>query len=345
MRRNRQAGQALYLTAMSLIVVVGLLGFGIDMGTLRYEKRLQQTAADAAAIAGANDLQYGGAAGVSIAAQNAASSNGFNGAGDGDVTDCGAGAAIGTVCVQVDSAGTTGGPLSGPHTGNPNYVEVLVAAVQPTYFMRIFGVRQETVTARAVATNVSSGPNTPCLLALNTSASALSINGTVNVSLCSIIANGEIQINGRVSGATSIGAGECGGTCANVITGISAMADPIASLPTPPANGCQPSGGLVGLLLNFCNGTVAAGVNLPLNDPSGLYIVSAASGLTLGAGATLYAPGETLYIPNGINFTPGANISVTAAAIIVGQPLNLGGNVTLTLGGGNSTVKNAVLVE
>ncbi|HEV2399008.1 MAG TPA: pilus assembly protein TadG-related protein, partial [Candidatus Sulfotelmatobacter sp.] len=55
-RGNRQAGQALYLTAMSLVVLTGFLGLGIDMGAMRYEKRLEQTAADAAAIAGASDL-------------------------------------------------------------------------------------------------------------------------------------------------------------------------------------------------------------------------------------------------------------------------------------------------
>src|ERR1700729_3550660 len=61
-------------------------------------------------------------------------------------------------------------PLSGPHSSGANaakYVEVLVAVVQPTYFMNIFGTSSEVITARAVATNLSGGRGrgwllTPC---------------------------------------------------------------------------------------------------------------------------------------------------------------------------------------
>ena len=59
---------------------------------------------------------------------------------------------MGTVCVQVNNP-----PLSGPHSSNAKYVEALVTVVQPTYFMKIFGVNSEAITARAVATNLSGG--------------------------------------------------------------------------------------------------------------------------------------------------------------------------------------------
>lgn len=335
-RGNRQAGQALYLTAVALVVLVGMLGMGIDMGAMRYEKRLQQTAADAAAIAGASDLQYDNGAGVISAAQTAAAANGFPDSG----SSCGTGAAVGTVCIQVDSAGTNGGPLTGPHAGNPNYVEVLVTAVHPTYFMRIFGTAKETVTARAVATNAGGGTNKSCLLSL----SAVVVNGTINANFCAIIVDGQLTINGsgRINNATSIAAGTCSGSCSGVVTGIAAVADPIASLSTPPTDGCS-SGGLLGLLLNFCQGTVGTGANLTLADPSGLYTISSAAGLTVGNNAMLSATGETIYSPNGISL--GANSSVTANAMVTG-PLTINANVTLNLGGsGNSPIKSAVLVE
>lgn len=338
MRRNRQAGQALYLTAISLVVLIGMLGFGIDLGVLRYQKRLQQTAADAAAIAGASDLQYDNGAGINSAAQAAAAANGFDSGGDSDVSDCnGPKAKVGTICVQVNNP-----PLSptDPHNDNTNYVEVLVEAVHPTYFARIFGKTKATVTARAVATNVGGGPNKNCLLSLST----VVVNGTINANFCSIIVNGELSIrgSGKIINATSIGAGECRGACSGVVTGIPAVADPLASLPTLPPDGC--SGGLLELLLNFCKGTVAPGVSLPpLNDPSGLYIISGAGELNVGSNATVDATGETLYSPNGV--TLGVSSFVTANAMIVG-PLNVGANVTLTLGGsGNSPIKSAVLVE
>lgn len=348
-RGNRQAGQALYLTAMSLVVLTGFLGLGIDMGAMRYEKRLEQTAADAAAIAGASDLQYDSVAGVSRAAMDAAATNGFQD-NDGGI-GCGSGAPVGTVCVQVNDP-----PSSGPHsTASPGqYVEVVVSAVHPTYFMRIFGVTKETVTARAVATDVGSGPNNPCLLALSASATALVVNGTINLTACNLIVNGNLQVNGTINKDSSSSievAGTCApaGACTGVVTGVPAIADPVANLSTPPADGCT-NGGLLGILnvLNFCNGTIATSVSLDLSqlsNPGGLYIISGASGLTLQPNATLDASGQTVYSPNGITLK--ANSSVTAAAaIIVDQPLTVDASVTLNLGGSaSSVIKNAVLVE
>ena len=59
LRRNKESGQALVFGVATLgILLIGMAGLGIDMGYLRYEKRLQQTAADHAAIAGAAELPY-----------------------------------------------------------------------------------------------------------------------------------------------------------------------------------------------------------------------------------------------------------------------------------------------
>src|ERR1035437_10488101 len=80
MTRKNQAGQALIAAATALsILLMGFAGLGIDMGYLRYEKRLQQTAADGAAIAGAAELLYG-ASGVPAAAKHDAAANGFTAA-------------------------------------------------------------------------------------------------------------------------------------------------------------------------------------------------------------------------------------------------------------------------
>ena len=52
MRRN-QAGQVLVTTALGLVMLLGFAGLAVDMGVMRYQRRLQQTAADGAGIAGA----------------------------------------------------------------------------------------------------------------------------------------------------------------------------------------------------------------------------------------------------------------------------------------------------
>ena len=77
MTRKHEAGQALIFAALGLGMLLGAAGLGVDMGVLRYEKRLQQTAADAAAIVGANNLAY--ASGVNAGAQNSATTNGCPG--------------------------------------------------------------------------------------------------------------------------------------------------------------------------------------------------------------------------------------------------------------------------
>ena len=57
LRRNKESGQALVLGVATLgILLIGIAGMGIDMGYLRYQKRLLQAAADSAAIAAASDL-------------------------------------------------------------------------------------------------------------------------------------------------------------------------------------------------------------------------------------------------------------------------------------------------
>src|SRR5947208_10449061 len=100
MKRRNQAGQVLIGTAAAMVVLLGFAGLAIDMGTLRYQKRLQQTAADAAAIAGASNLAAGG---VKAGGVSAASTNGFTDNG-GDVANCtNAGAAVGTICVQINN--------------------------------------------------------------------------------------------------------------------------------------------------------------------------------------------------------------------------------------------------
>src|SRR6202021_3022398 len=46
MKRKNEGGQALVFAAVGLVVIMGFAGLGIDMGMLRYQKRLPQTAAD-----------------------------------------------------------------------------------------------------------------------------------------------------------------------------------------------------------------------------------------------------------------------------------------------------------
>ena len=87
MKRNSESGQALVFTALALVVLIGFAGLAIDMGVLRYQKRILQSAADAAAIAGASNLASS-SGGVTTGAQNASATNGFTDTGGGQTSAC-----------------------------------------------------------------------------------------------------------------------------------------------------------------------------------------------------------------------------------------------------------------
>jgi hypothetical protein len=204
---KNEKGQALYLAAMAMLVLTGFIGLGIDMGVLRYERRVQQSAADAAAIAGASNLAFGGNAAAVAGALKASAQNGFADNTGGTLSCTGAGAAIGTVCVQVNNP-----PLSGPHSSGPNsssYVEVLVSSVQPNYFEQMLGFKQSTVTARGVAGNLAPSSGGACVYTLDpfidgiTIGIAINGNPTLDAPNCGVVDNGNFDTKGGAYGVTA----------------------------------------------------------------------------------------------------------------------------------------------
>ncbi len=130
--RNPESGQSLALVAVGMIALVGILGLAVDMGYLRYVHRQLQTAADAAAIAGAMDVTYGT---WNAAGRGAASENGFPNGGNTTVT-------------------ISNPPASGPYAGAnyPTYVQATITQTGvPTFFSKIFGVNNVSLSASSVA--------------------------------------------------------------------------------------------------------------------------------------------------------------------------------------------------
>lgn len=333
-RRNRQAGQALYIAAASLVVLMGFLGLGIDMGMLRYEKRLEQTAADAAAIAGASNLTYGT---YQTSALDAARSNGFGDTGTYCTSGCPNAGDVGYVTVTINNP-----PLSGPHqagtTNAPDYVEAIVSAVQPTYFMKVFGVTSETVTARAVATNWSgaAGTGNGCIYTLGTPTKKLTANSAgvgasgsviLNAPQCGIVDNGNLVANGGVNlsvNASSIGVGGtyngpsqencsanppigvCPAPCTDGTTcGMPYSGDPFANkYPVPPIGGCA------------SNGTCPA-FNAPSGQTTTFSPNTYVGGGTINNNATaVFSPG--VYVLDGGSYIINGGASVCAGGTITG---------------------------
>ena len=315
-------GQALVTVALALTVLLGFTGLAVDMGVLRYEKRLQQTAADAAAIAGASNLPFGG---VVSGGQNASAANGFTDNSGGLVSNCTSSAAVGTVCVQINNP-----PALGPHANVQGYVEALVAAVQPTYFMRIFGVSSQVVQARAVATNLG-GANGGCLYALGPPANSIegvNINGsaTLNAPTCGIVDNGDFNTKGNALNVNASTFGISGNwaksgpggtvTCTASATcpadNMPFAADPLSYLTPPPVGNpttFNPS--------NIIPGTYS-GISLngtgTYTFPSGTYVLDGPSGFSCTGTPTLTGTGVTFYFTNGATFNCTGNVTVQLSA-------------------------------
>src|ERR1700722_16513053 len=114
MKRRKEAGQTLTLVAFGMIVFLLAAGLAVDMGYLRYQKRLMQAAADGAALAAATDytLANAGAGGATTDAQYVATVNGFTNG-------------VNNTTVNVNPGA--------------NSVEVDIEEVYPTFFMTIAG--------------------------------------------------------------------------------------------------------------------------------------------------------------------------------------------------------------
>jgi Putative Flp pilus-assembly TadE/G-like len=350
MIRKKQSGQVMVSAALMLVVLLGFAGLGIDMGVLRYEKRLQQTAADGAAVAAATDLGF---TGYQTAGQNASAANGFtdNTSGGACVTPP-TNLAVGSVTVTLCNP-----PLTGPHSGNPNYVEAYVTVGQPTFFMKVLGVNSETLTARAVATNLSgstNGATTGCLYTLGPPSSSIegvNVNGnaTLYAPTCGIVDNGNYNAQGNalnitagnfgVSGSSNISGPGGNVTCTDGSTtcptyGAPAAGDPLSTLP-PPCSPCtggtaisiNGNGGFTGTGVTYANNvyTVSPGTyssisisgtgggNSVVFSP-GTYVIDGAGGLTIPGNATISGSGVTFYFTGAatINMTGTPTINLTA---------------------------------
>jgi hypothetical protein len=280
----------LVLAAVSITMLLGLVGLSTDVGMLWMIRREAQTAADAAAVAGSRALGQG--LSVSTAATQMTSVNGF--------TDGANGA---TVAVNNP-------PLSGAYSGNSNYVEAVVTQAADTYFLRALGYTTINVGAHAVAGAIN-GPS--CIYSLDPSgAGALSINGSGSISSgCGIAVNSSSSSALTATGSMTISATSVGvvgnysltgsgSITPTPITGIAASGDPLA-YETPPAVGActytnyklSGSGSATLTPGVYCGGISIHGSNI-VTFSAGTYALLG-GGLDVTGSPTLSGTGVTFY--------------------------------------------------
>jgi hypothetical protein len=132
--RKREDGQSLVLVALSLIVLLGMLGLAIDIGRGYAARRRMQNAADAGALAGAWLMAKGGTDSqiASVVHQYTQVENG-------------AGSYVANYLPGMQAVG--GGSVPANATG----VRVVASITIPTYFASLLGLNQISASSNAAA--------------------------------------------------------------------------------------------------------------------------------------------------------------------------------------------------
>jgi hypothetical protein len=318
-RRAAEAGQVLPLVALCLIALTGFAGIGVDVGYWEFRQQAQQSAADAAAIGGAQALVRAGC-GASSVAQSAAyydaSSNGFTNSVNA------------TIAVQNP-------PSAGPYAGNNCAVYVSISTTQASFFASLFGYGNGMpIATQAVA--MASSNTSDCIYLLSPNNWTSFNDATIDAPGCAIDINFSADFNGGTITSPFIGyAGgnpNWGGTSFPEASPMPMLpvADPCTEITgcayltaNPPAQtGCQTFNE------NGVASTIYAGCyqNLNLNAPTtmgpGTYVI--AGNMNLNSGYTLTGSGVTIYVPSGGNPPnfDGGTVTLTPPTPGPGQNLN-----------------------
>lgn len=190
-----RSGSITPLTVLSLALLLAIVALVVDGGTLMEDRRHVQAAADAAALAAADDLfahyisnqgtDPNGSAQASALATAAA--NGFSNDGVQSI-----------VTVNISPQNYQGGPNAGK-TLPAGYVEVSVQYNAGRLFSGVFGTSAIPVYARAVARG-QWGPVSNKMLSLNTTASVgVGVSNVANVNV-----NGGLLVNSDSKSAVSV---------------------------------------------------------------------------------------------------------------------------------------------
>lgn len=172
--REAERGQVLPLVALAFVALLGMAALAFDVGYYRYQQRVEQAAADSAAIAAAVSLIYSSSADVLSVARLDAQKNGFT-----------------------DDGGTTVSvTVNHPYNGDSNAVEVLVTKKQPIFFSGVLGVGTPSVTVRAAGGRNNAGSG--CVYSLSGDITLKGGGGGgVNAGSCDVISNAKIDVTGN----------------------------------------------------------------------------------------------------------------------------------------------------
>jgi hypothetical protein len=235
---RQERAQVLALVALLATALLGFTGLVIDGGVYFSERRQTQNGSDNAALAAAFALYFGGSPDdIDDAALDYAEANGYD----------------------ADQVTVHHPPVSGPHTGDPEFIEIEIEDEPSTFFIHVL-LDASTVKARGVA-GVAEYPDDYALIVLNESAcqayyqegtadftingGGVMVNSDCEPNAFRKTGTGDLTVDGdiHVHGAYTIsGAGSVAPTPEEVYW---TVPDPLADV-TPPTRGAPtacPTGG------------------------------------------------------------------------------------------------------
>jgi Flp pilus assembly protein TadG len=174
-----RSGVAGYFMVVSVVALVGMSGYAIDIGHVLLVQRQLQTATDAAALAGATQIvgdDTNGTTNSKTYATNYSALSGDKNASGVSTTSVSMvkGYPVLACFASVNYPACTPGstPTATPKSGSDNGIIVEQQAVVKTWFLKLVGLQSMTVTSTATA-SASGGPGTPLnvMILLDTTAS------------------------------------------------------------------------------------------------------------------------------------------------------------------------------
>jgi Flp pilus assembly protein TadG len=298
-------GNVALIVALTLPMLAGGAGLGMEAAFWYYDQVKLQQAADAAVYAAAVEDRAGsGSTVMTSAAMTAAAANGF--------------------ASGVDGLTLHAPPTSGPNQ-NDHSVEVILTRTESRYFSQFFTTTPVVIHVRSVAT-FNNAANA-CILALNKGASrAIEFSGSSTVSLagCNVMSNSiatdSIYSQGAThvtvpclmtSGGVSINTYVNQTDCDSAITQLSPVQDPFKALTEPSVTGsCRPSNGATLQPGRYCGGL---NLNGTTNLNPGTYIIDGGS-LRVNGAATVTGSGVTFYLANNASVSFNGNATITLSA-------------------------------
>ena len=333
-RVGNNRGQALIMITLGTVMLMGLLGLTIDVGYGYYLKQVAQAAADSAVLAAAEAARAAGSVcnGLTVICNT----GGYTcPASPGTTSNLDVGCLYakqnGLATTSNQSVTMTSGTGAVGGASVTYWVTALASTNVPMGFSKVMGASQVTANAQATAGVVTRGRG--CVYVLDTSGGiTASGSGSVNSS-CGIYVNGNVTLSGSVGVHGTGGANvnvkgtvttSGSGSVSPLVVMSSAVADPLASLPTPTySSTCTVSSSvtivnqssynlpagvycsgitIVNSTVNINAGTFTSGINMSgstVNFASGTYAFTGGGGLVTsgtnsfnGAGVMLYFSGR-----------------------------------------------------